>query len=170
MSSRGTKKKAISESRPMQKQLSKEEQKKKSRQIWWATTGKKLVGSIIVVLVLTAVVVGIVLGTANGSGNNNNAINPSKPSFIDIGSTGCAACRQLQPVMAQLKADYGNDVNVLFYDAWYSTKGEEMAAKYKVSGIPTLIFVNANGKEVARWSGYHSYEEIVEKFQSLGWV
>ena len=156
-----------------QKKLNKQlAQKRKARQRWWATTGKKLVGAFVIIAVITGVIIGIVLGTSGGASESSNGGGSStaKPTLMDIGSTSCIPCQQLQPVLESLRADYGNKVNAKFYDAWNTTSGANMATKYSVSSIPTLIFLDANGKEVARMTGYHSYDEIVSKFKSLGWV
>lgn len=199
MSSRGTKKKNASESKPTQqtqkpnqdnqqietktaqsakstdqKKLNKQlAKKRKARQRWWATTGKKLVGAFVIIAVITGVIVGIVLGTSGGASENSNGgggSSTAKPTLMDIGSTSCIPCQQLQPVLENLRSDYGNKVNVKFYDAWNTTTGANMATKYKVTNIPTLIFLDANGKEVARMTGYQSYDVIVAKFKALGWV
>jgi len=149
-------------------------QKKKARQRWWSTTGKKLVGACIIILVITGVVLGIVFGTDNtGAADNNNGGSTSgtaKPTLMDIGSTSCVPCQQLQPVLDELRSDYSNKVNVKFYDSWNTTAGANMANKYGVTSIPTLIFLDASGKEVARMTGYQSYDVIVAKFRSLGWI
>jgi len=154
----------------LNKQLAK---KRKARQRWWATTGKKLVGAFVIIAVITGVIVGIVLGTSGGASENSNGgggSSTAKPTLMDIGSTSCIPCQQLQPVLENLRSDYGNKVNVKFYDAWNTTTGANMATKYKVTNIPTLIFLDANGKEVARMTGYQSYDVIVAKFKALGWV
>ena len=155
-----------------QKKLNKQlAQKRKARQRWWATTGKKLVGAFVIIAVITGVIVGIVLGTSGGASENSNGgggSSTAKPTLMDIGSTSCIPCQQLQPVLENLRSDYGNKVNVKFYDSWNTTTGANMATKYKVTNIPTLIFLDANGKEVARMTGYQSYDVIVAKFKALG--
>lgn len=159
-----------SELKKQNKQLA---QKRKARQRWWATTGKKLVGGFIIVAILTGVIVGIVLGSSGKASNNsgNEGVSgTSKPILMDIGSTGCQPCQLLQPVLEELRVNYGNKVDIKFYDSWNTTAGANMATKYGVSTIPTLIFLDANGKEVARMTGYQSYDVIAAKFRSLGWI
>ncbi len=158
-----------SDQKKLNKQLAK---KRKARKRWWGTTGKKLVGAFVIVAAITGVIVGIVLGTSGADAENSNGGGAyiAMPTLIDIGSTSCVPCQQLQPVLDKLKIDYANTVNVKFYDAWNTTTGANMATKYGVSSIPTLIFIDKNGNEVYRMTGYHSYNEIVSKFKALGWV
>jgi thioredoxin 1 len=196
MSSRGTGKK--SESRPTQQTRNTEQntskeaslrttasvdqkkqnkqlaQQRRARQRWWNTTGKKLVGFAVIVLAITGLILGIVFGTdATGVADKRDESNQSgtsRPTLIDIGSTSCFPCQQLQPVLAELRADYGSKVDVKFYDSWNTTAGANMAKKYNVTTIPTLIFLDADGKEVARMTGYQSYDVIVAKYRALGWI
>ena len=44
----------------------------------------------------------------------------------------------------------------------------EEANKYGVRGIPTQIFYDASGKEVARHLGFKSKDDILAKFNELG--
>jgi thioredoxin 1 len=140
-----------------------------TKEIWWKMNKKLVIGLSIIGFFVIAIIVGIIVGDSANSDENPSG-SSNKPTLLDIGSTSCIPCQELQPVLADLRSDYGSQVDVKFYDAWKTTEGANKANQYSVTSIPTLIFLNANGREVARMTGYHSYDEIVAKYRELGWI
>ena len=140
--------------------------KKEKLKLWMSANQKKVVGIAIVSVFIVAIVVGIAISTATG----NARLNTGKPTVINIGSTGCPPCREMQPSLDRLKTEYGDKVEIVFYDAWYSVSGASMASKHNATSIPTLIFLNADGKVVGRLEGLQPYENLVAKYRSLGWI
>lgn len=67
-------------------------------------------------------------------------------------------------------AQKGGKISVKFYDVNRTSEGAKLANKYNVSTIPTLIFLDKNGKVVKRMVGYQSQSEIESAFRSLGWI
>jgi thioredoxin 1 len=89
------------------------------------------------------------------------------PRVVDVGADKCVPCIQMAPELEKLKKEYAGVLEVQFVDVW---KYPEEANKYGVRGIPTQIFYDASGKEVARHLGFISKEDILAKFKSLGIV
>lgn len=87
------------------------------------------------------------------------------PSVVDFGSVGCAACKQMEPVLDALRAKYENKAAVLFINV-----NEEpiLTARYGVKGIPTQIFFDKDGKETRRHTGVLSLDEMESEFKALG--
>ena len=73
----------------------------------------------------------------------------SKPkvTFIELGSVNCIPCKQMQPVMKAIEANYGEQVKVIFYDVW-KKEHKDKSEKYGIKLIPTQIFQDENGKEI----------------------
>jgi len=92
------------------------------------------------------------------------------PTIMDIGSTSCIPCQQLQPVLDALGQKYDGEINFLFYDCWNTAEGADMANAYQLTVIPTLVFLDGNGHEVDRLMGYNSQEQIEAKMSELGWI
>ena len=42
---------------------------------------------------------------------------PYKITFLEFGSTGCSACKRMEKVMDEIKQQYPDQVNVVFYNA-----------------------------------------------------
>lgn len=78
----------------------------------------------------------------------------NKSIFIDFYTVWCSACQQLDKntlsdpaVKEKLNKNYVSvkiDID----------KNPELASKYKIYGIPTLVFLNPDGSETKRIEGY----------------
>ncbi|UOD35116.1 thioredoxin family protein [Deferribacteraceae bacterium V6Fe1] len=99
-----------------------------------------------------------------------SAIYSSKKSaitFIELGSVNCVPCKMMQPVMKNIEKRFGAQVKVIFYDVW--TKEDAKYAKiYNINGIPTQVFLDKNGKEIARHVGFYPEEELANFLKSQG--
>lgn len=82
-------------------------------------------------------------------------------TFIELGSVKCIPCRMMQPVMEKLERDFAGKVRVVFHDVW-TREGKPYASKYRIRAIPTQVFLDKDGKEIYRHTGYFQYEEIVK--------
>lgn len=93
---------------------------------------------------------------------------PSKtplPKLIEIGSESCIPCRAMQPVLASLRTKYPDRLEVEFIDV---AREPERAEAFKIQLIPTQVFLDEEGKELARHTGFLAEGDIVQKFASLG--
>lgn len=88
-----------------------------------------------------------------------------KVTFIEIGADRCIPCKKMQPVMKEIAAEFPEQVQVVFYDVW---KHPEPGRKYGIQLIPTQVFVDRNGKEIARHVGFYPKEEIVVLLRKQG--
>jgi thioredoxin 1 len=73
----------------------------------------------------------------------------------------------MKPVMDAIEKDYAGKVNVVFHDVW-KTEGREYGEMYKIRLIPTQVFLDKEGKEIARHEGYFPQEEIEELLAQHG--
>ncbi|MDD2304705.1 MAG: thioredoxin family protein [Prolixibacteraceae bacterium] len=90
-----------------------------------------------------------------------------KVTFIELGSVRCIPCQKMQPVMKSIEKKYGKQVKVVFYDVW-TTEGKPVAAQYCIESIPTQVFLDKNGKEFSRHTGYFPEEELVKVLKQKG--
>ena len=87
------------------------------------------------------------------------------PRVVDVGADKCQACKDLAPILAELRKEYAGRVSVEFVDSW---KNPSAADLYQVRIIPTQIFFNADGEEVWRHEGFLSKAEFIAKFAEMG--
>jgi thioredoxin 1 len=88
-----------------------------------------------------------------------------KITFIELGSVNCIPCRQMQPIMKEIAAEYPDQVRVVFYDVW---KNPAPGEHYKIQLIPTQVFVDEHGNELLRHVGVFPKDEIVKFLKDHG--
>lgn len=87
----------------------------------------------------------------------------NKPIFLDISASWCGPCKALK---SNTFAD--NEVGV-FYNANFvnvlldgeTGEGIELAEIFRISGYPTMIFLDSSGEEIARTTGYRDPQEFI---------
>lgn len=62
--------------------------------------------------------------------------NENKPVLVDFHTQWCGPCKMLNPVVEAIAEQYANKLEVIKVDA---DKFQDIAAKYGVRGIPTLM-------------------------------
>ncbi|MBN2445146.1 MAG: thioredoxin family protein [Phycisphaerae bacterium] len=89
------------------------------------------------------------------------------PRLLDLGSVGCIACKEMEPVLDELERELAGKVEVAFIDI---AQDETAADKYKIQLIPTQIFFDAEGNELFRQTGAYPKKQILEKMAELGMI
>jgi len=88
------------------------------------------------------------------------------PLLLDLGADKCVPCKLMAPILEKMEHDYAGKMDVQFIDVW---KKPEAAKPYGVRVIPTQIFYGSDGKELFRHQGFYGKEEILAKWQELGY-
>lgn len=88
-----------------------------------------------------------------------------RPTLIDLGAGTCIPCKEMAPILEDLKAGYAGRMDVHFLDVHQDSN---LISMYKIRVIPTQIFYDAAGKELFRHEGFFSKEDILAKWQELG--
>ena len=87
------------------------------------------------------------------------------PKMIDFGKNECIPCKMMEPVLERLKENYSGKFKVEFINI---AESPETIDEYGLTGIPTQIFFDAEGKELFRNVGFLPEEDILEKWKELG--
>ncbi|MBN2407653.1 MAG: thioredoxin family protein [Elusimicrobia bacterium] len=88
-------------------------------------------------------------------------------TFVELGSVRCIPCKMMQPVMDEIEKEYAEQVKVVFHDVW-TPEGQPYAENFGIQGIPTQIFLDKEGKEFHRHTGYYPKEEIIKVLKNQG--
>lgn len=67
----------------------------------------------------------------------------TQPAIIDFYADWCAPCRQLAPLLEEVAKEYNGKLIVYKVD---TEKERELAQNMNISGLPTLLFIPAQGK------------------------
>ena len=91
-----------------------------------------------------------------------DVINSEIPVFVDFWAEWCGPCRMVGPVVEELAGDYDGRVKFVKVNV---DEANDLAAKYDVYSIPTLILLN-RGKMVSRQVGAaskESYKNMIDR-------
>lgn len=91
----------------------------------------------------------------------NALINDNKPTLVDFYAVWCGPCKMQSPIIEKVKETVGDDANVLKVDI---DKNQQIAAKYNVQSIPTLILF-VNGEPVWRAVGLQQQNVLESKLR-----
>ncbi len=87
------------------------------------------------------------------------------PSVTMLSTKTCPACEQMEKVLNELNAQYKGKLTTSHI---YLENNTDIAKKYNVRYVPTLLFKDASGKVVAQEIGYRSAAEVVKIFANAG--
>lgn len=104
-------------------------------------------------------------GTTTAKTETQNAA--KLPKLLDLGAKKCIPCKKMAPILDELTLEFKGIFDVEFIDVW-QPENRDKAKSYGIQSIPTQIFFDANGKELWRHVGFISKEDILKKWQELG--
>lgn len=84
-------------------------------------------------------------------------------TFLEFGSTGCYACRQMEKVMEEIESSYKNKVKVVFINVM-KKETKELSDYYGIATIPTQVLLDKKGREFFRHTGFFPTEDLEKKF------
>lgn len=88
--------------------------------------------------------------------NFNDTINGNQLTLVDFFATWCGPCKQMHPVLEQLKASEGENLRIIKLDV---DKNEALASAYRIQSVPTLMLFR-NGELLWRQSGAMSLADL----------
>ncbi len=90
----------------------------------------------------------------------NEVIKSDIPVLVDFWATWCGPCMMLAPTIEALAKEYAGKVKVCKVNV---DENMELAIRYKVEAIPTLIFIK-NGEVVQKSVGALDKNQIIKMF------
>ena len=93
----------------------------------------------------------------------NEMIAGQKPTLVDFFATWCGPCKMQAPILEDVKKEIGDEANIIKIDV---DKNQELAARYRVQSIPTLIMFK-DGEAVWRASGLQQKDVLVDKVKEF---
>ena len=95
--------------------------------------------------------------------NFDNLINEPGTFIVDFWSPTCAPCKQIEPSLEKLAADYSSKLKVLKVNV---DESPMVSSKYYVRGLPTLLFIK-NGSVRTQITGAVNPSIIEAKLQEI---
>lgn len=136
---------------------------------WWK--GKTSMRNVAIVLTLAAAIGVVVAIKQNKATAQVEAPAPAVastqplPRLVDLGARKCIPCKMMAPILEELKTTYAGQLDVEFIDVYENPMA---GRQYGIEGIPTQIFISADGKELFRHWGFFSKDDILAKWKEFG--
>ena len=89
------------------------------------------------------------------------------PALIDLGSNSCVPCQMMEGELEKLDSLAGDMLDVQILDVNENTQA---ASDFGIRVIPTQIFFSETGEELYRHEGFFSYDDIMSRWNSLGYT
>jgi thioredoxin 1 len=126
---------------------------------------------LVMVLVVAAIGIPLILKAVDHVRSNRLAeVKASQPAtlpkFLDIGTTTCAPCKAMLGVMADLRLDFPEKLDVQFINI---QEDRDALNRYGIKIIPAQIFYSPEGKEIYRHTGFFATNDVVAKWKQLGY-
>ena len=90
------------------------------------------------------------------------------PKMVDFKSPTCPPCRAMEPILEELAAEYDHVFELEVVDVSLQ-ENRDRAIQNAIQYIPTQIFYDENGKQLFRHTGYYSKQDILNKWNDLGY-
>ena len=117
------------------------------------------------ILTLLCVSLALLAVTVHAADEKATPAKPALPKLVDLGAGKCIPCKKMKPILDEFMKDYSDQFETVFIDVWENRKEGE---RYKIRMIPTQIFYDASGKELARHEGFMAKKDILAKWKKLG--
>ena len=104
------------------------------------------------------------MATTITDANVNELIESGKPVVIDFWATWCGPCKAIAPYIDELAQEYEGRVVIGKYNV---DEESDLATKYRVMSIPTLLFFKDGKKTDLRMAGSQSKKDIQAKIEEL---
>ncbi len=85
------------------------------------------------------------------------------PVVVDFYATWCGPCKMLAPRLDKVAGEFGGKIKFVKVNV---DEAQELAGRFRVEGIPTLLFVK-NGKVEERVTGLVTQEALKSRLSAL---
>lgn len=102
--------------------------------------------------------------TSQDVDDNQAASSQAKLVVLDFYATWCGPCKAMAPAMEKMEKKYGDRIEFRKIDV---DQEPELAEKYQISAIPTLVVLSAEGNILDRMSGAQTEGELDKMFGAM---
>lgn len=120
-----------------------------------------------IVTLLLIVLSQLLLGLDSESAVSDSQSVAAKITFLELGSTTCIPCVQMESVLEKTAEKYGDQIEIIFIDLM---KERAKAKKYNVRIMPTQVFLDKDGKEINRHIGFYPQQQLDVFLQKQGLI
>lgn len=89
------------------------------------------------------------------------------PKLWDFWAVWCPPCKELKPIIEALEKEYEGKIEIRSINV---DENKELAQKFEVKAIPTLVFLDAKGNELSRIVGLVPKDTLLGRFKAHGFI
>jgi thioredoxin 1 len=89
------------------------------------------------------------------------------PKILEFDRKLCPFCQASERVILAVKDRYPGQFGV---EKLYIDEAEAVFRRYKVAIVPTQVFLDASGQEVARHQGVYKEKALIQKLRELKFI
>ena len=93
------------------------------------------------------------------------ALTSRQPALIEFGADTCSQCKRMKIVLDGIARRYQGRARIVQVNVH---RDQAITRQFKIMVIPTLVFFDAQGREVERRYGYQDEVTVVQKIHELG--
>jgi thioredoxin 1 len=94
-------------------------------------------------------------------------VTTGSPKLLEFDRKFCPICQASERVILAVKGRYPGQFEV---EKLYIDEADAVFRRYKVAIVPTQVFLNAAGQEVARHEGVYNEGELIQKLRELQFI
>jgi len=94
---------------------------------------------------------------------DQTVLKSDRPVMIDFWAAWCGPCRMISPTVEELAKEYSGKLKVMKLN---TDENSEIASKYKIMGIPTIMFFK-DGAKVDQIVGVVPKQQLKSKIDSF---
>lgn len=98
------------------------------------------------------------------SENYNQLVGQGRPAVIDFWATWCGPCKRVAPIIEELATEYADRVVIGKCNV---EEADDLAMQFRVSSIPTIVFLDGQGNMVNRVVGAQSKATLQQAIEAL---
>jgi thioredoxin 1 len=89
------------------------------------------------------------------------------PKLWDFWAVWCPPCKELTPTIEALAGEYEGKIEIKSINV---DENKELAQKFEIRAIPTLVFLDAKGNELSRIVGLVPKDTLLGRFKAHGFI
>jgi thioredoxin 1 len=89
------------------------------------------------------------------------------PKLWDFWTVWCPPCKELTPTIEALASEYEGKIEIKSINV---DENKELAQKFEIRAIPTLVFLDAKGNELSRIVGLVPKDTLLGRFKAHGFI
>jgi thioredoxin 1 len=93
------------------------------------------------------------------------ALASGQPALIEFGAETCSQCKRMKVVLDGISQRYRGRAHVVQVNV---NRDRDVTRQFKIMVIPTLVFFDAKGREVARSYGFMDEVNVARNLHELG--